>query len=71
MVGPVSDEKRSTTNRRLKAGFVLLVGLSAGMIALLTEPTAAQFAGAVAGGLVVGLALAGYLVRTLREFAPG
>lgn len=71
MVGPVGDEQRSATNRTLTVGFVLVVAVSAGMIALLTEPTPAQLVGAVAGGLAVGVVLAGYVARMLREFHPG
>lgn len=54
MVGPVSQEERLTASRRIKLGFIVLVGLSAGLITLQGEPSLLTFALAVCAGLVVG-----------------
>jgi ABC-type nickel/cobalt efflux system permease component RcnA len=54
MVGPVSREERLTASRRIKIGFIVLVGLSAGLITLQGEPSILVFALAVCVGLVVG-----------------
>jgi len=64
MVGPISEAERSAFNRRVVYGSTLLVGLSAGLITLQIETTAAQTAGAVALGLLVGYPLAKYVVPT-------
>ena len=61
MVGPLSDEDRHSGHRRLQAGFVALVGVSAGLISLQAEPTTFQFVGAVLGGIVLGAVLVAYL----------
>lgn len=64
MVGPsMSEEDRRVASFRLKAGFVLLVGASGGLVALQVDPTLPQLAGAVVGGLLVGYLLVRYLVR--------
>ncbi|WP_160134606.1 hypothetical protein [Halococcus salsus] len=57
MVGPVSREERLSVSRRLKIGFVLLVGASAGLITFQGEPTLPVVAVAVLFGLVVGALL--------------
>jgi hypothetical protein len=61
MVGPISDEERRSGHRRLQTGFVVLVGLSAGLITLQAEPTILQFLGAVLGGTVLGIVLVAFL----------
>ena len=61
MVGPLSNEDRRSGHRRLQAGFVALVGVSAGLISLQAKPTAFQFVGAVLGGIVLGAVLVAYL----------
>jgi hypothetical protein len=67
MVGPsLTDEERHAANGRLRFGFVLLVGVSAGLVALQVDPTPAQIVGAVVAGLVVGWALLYWLTRSLR-----
>ncbi|MFB6155056.1 MAG: hypothetical protein ABEJ22_04110 [Haloferacaceae archaeon] len=72
MVGPsMTDEERRDANTRLKVGFVLLVGLSGGLVALQAEGTPAQLALGVGGGLLVGLALLWFLVRWSKEFWAG
>ncbi|ELZ24934.1 hypothetical protein C475_11875 [Halosimplex carlsbadense 2-9-1] len=64
MVDPISAEERSAFNRRVVYGSTLLVGLSAGLITLQIEATAAQTAGSVVLGLLVGYPLAKYVVPT-------
>ncbi|EMA45763.1 hypothetical protein [Halococcus saccharolyticus] len=54
MVGPVSREERLTASRRIKIGFIVLVGLSAGLITLQGDSSLLTFALAVCVGLVVG-----------------
>jgi hypothetical protein len=61
MVGPISKEERQSGHRRLQTGFVVLVGLSAGLITLQAEPTILQFLGAVLGGTVLGIVLVAFL----------
>jgi len=62
MVDPIGDEERASFTRKLKWGVTLLVGLSAGLVASQADATAVEAAGAVAGGLVVGYAIAWFIV---------
>jgi hypothetical protein len=57
MVGPVTDEERSSLARKLKIGFVVLVGLSAGLITLQADAGLLMFAIATGIGLAVGVVL--------------
>jgi len=57
MVGPIRGEDRRVATRRLKVGFVLLVGLSSGLITLQGDPSIFIFVLAVLLGCVVGLLL--------------
>ena len=57
MVGPISAEERSATMLKLKLGFVVLIGVSAGLITLQADVGLAGFLGATASGLVVGVVL--------------
>lgn len=57
MVRGISDEERSSFARKVKIGFVLLVGLSAGLTTLQTDAGTTVFLGATAAGLLVGVAL--------------
>jgi hypothetical protein len=57
MVGPISDEERRSGHRRLQTGFVVLVGISSGLITLQADPTILQFLGAVLGGTILGIVL--------------
>lgn len=57
MVGPIRGQDRRVATRRLKIGFVLLVGLSSGLITLQSDPSIFVFALAVFAGLVVGCLL--------------
>ena len=68
MVGPTyTEEDKAALSRRLQAGFVLLVGASGGLVALQAEPTLLQLGTAVLAGLLVGLGLLWFLLRTARE----
>ncbi len=58
MVDPISDEELATGARRLKAVFVLLVGLSAGLIAVQSGAGPFGVGVIVLAGVVVGLVLA-------------
>lgn len=60
MVGPASREERLSASRRLKFGFVLLVGISSGLITLQGDPTIFVFVLAVLLGLVVGVVLVAF-----------
>ncbi|MWG36875.1 hypothetical protein [Halomarina oriensis] len=54
MVGPMTTEERSQYMRWLKLGFVLLIGVSAGLITLLGSPTLLEVALVTGVGLVFG-----------------
>jgi len=69
MVGPsLSDEDRRVASRRLKLGFVGLVGCSGGLVALAADATPVQALAAVLVGLLVGGALVAYLRWVGREW---
>ncbi|MFB6131218.1 MAG: hypothetical protein ABEJ28_10400 [Salinigranum sp.] len=71
MVGPsLSDEERDQANLRLRVAFVLLVGVSGGLVALQADASPLQLAGAVAAGLVVGAVLLLFLIRIGRDLWP-
>ncbi|MFC6733192.1 MULTISPECIES: hypothetical protein [unclassified Haladaptatus] len=57
MVGPLSSEERTEATTRLKIGFVLLVGFSAGLITLPSEPTFVEFGVAFLAGSALGVLL--------------
>ena len=57
MVGPISRDERSSLVRRLKAGFVVLVGGSSGLIAVQGGATLVEVALVTLVGLVVGVVL--------------
>lgn len=68
MVGSsISEDDRTTFSRRFRVGFVLLVAASGGLVTLQADPTPMQFGAAVVAGLVVGLALLGFLLRSARQ----
>jgi hypothetical protein len=62
MVGPMSEAERRAGSQRLAIGFIALVGVSAGIMALSGGATITQTA-LVTG---VGLALGGALIWWLR-----
>ncbi|MFB6196017.1 MAG: hypothetical protein ABEI80_07580 [Haloplanus sp.] len=69
MVGPsITDETRRVASRRLKVGFVCLVGLSGGLVALAGNASTVGALAAVGVGLLVGLALVAYLSRVGQEW---
>jgi ammonia channel protein AmtB len=69
MVGPsLSEEKRRIAGQRLRAGFVALVGVSGGLVAVANEASAVQALGAVGAGLLVGVALLRFLARAGRDW---
>ena len=71
MVGPsLTEADRAVASRRLRYGFVVLVGGSGGLAALAAGATVVQTLGAVLAGLLVGgalLAYLGYVGRQWRE----
>jgi ammonia channel protein AmtB len=69
MVGPsLSDDDRRIASRRLRLGFVALVGCSGGLVALAAGATPVQALAAVVVGLLVGWALLAYLRHVGREW---
>jgi cyanate permease len=69
MVGPsLTDEERDAANLQLQAGFVVLVALSGGLVALAAGGTVAHLAAGVGGGLLLGLVLLVLLLRWGRQF---
>ena len=70
MVGPVTDEERERSLLWLKVGLTLLVGLSAGLVTTQGEASLEVVVGAVVAGLLVGAALAWYLVPSVEEVSP-
>jgi len=71
MVEPVSDQERNNFARRLKIGFVLLVGLSGGLITLQTGTGAAGFLVATCIGVAVGVVLVRIAFPEPRELERG
>lgn len=64
MVGPIARDDRSSLVRRLKVGFVALIGLSTGLIAVHVDASLPEIAtltgiGVVFGVLVVWLVFPG------------
>jgi len=69
MVGSsLTDDEKDTANTRLKAGFVLLVAASMGLMALQVDPTPLQLAVVFVVGLVVGVGLLWFVLRNLAEY---
>lgn len=71
MVDGVSEEERSSFARKLKAGFVLLVGLSAGLITLQADVGLPIFLGAVGAGIVLGVLLVVIAFPERADFERG
>jgi len=57
MVGPSADGGQRQGYRTVKMGFVVLVGGSAGLVALTGDPSPAELGVVVAAGLAVGVVL--------------
>ncbi|WP_336025217.1 hypothetical protein [Halobellus salinisoli] len=71
MVGPsLTDEDRDVASKRLKLGFVGLVGISGALIAVQGGGSEAVIAAGFAAGLVVGAVLLWFLLRWWAEFLP-
>jgi len=69
MVGPsLTDTERQVASQRLKLGFVALVGVSGGFVALAAGATPVQGLVGVGAGLVVGWLLLRYLASVGREW---
>lgn len=69
MVGSsLSDDEKTLANRRLKAGFVLLVAGSMALMSLSIGPTPLQLASAFGVGIGVGVVLLWFVLRNLREY---
>jgi hypothetical protein len=69
MVGPsITDDERQLANRRLQIGFVVLVGVSAGLVALQAGASTLQVGVAVVAGIGLGGALLLWLRRWSAEF---
>jgi purine-cytosine permease-like protein len=69
MVGPsLSEEDRAVASRRLRVGFVVLVGCSGGLVALTAGATGMQALAAALGGLLVGGGLMAYLGYVGRQW---
>ncbi|WP_254531220.1 hypothetical protein [Natrinema gelatinilyticum] len=62
--GPSRWRNRTDGADQLKAAFVLLVGLSGGLIALQSDASLTVIGAAILGGVVAGGALLWYLLRT-------
>lgn len=67
MVGPPPAEESRLARRRIAVGFVSLVALSAGLIALRVDPSPVELVVAVGTGAVVGVALVWYVGRLVRQ----
>jgi hypothetical protein len=69
MVGPsITDDERRVANLRLQIGFVVLVGLSGGLVALQAGASTLQIGAAVVGAFVLGGALLLWLRRWSAQF---
>jgi hypothetical protein len=69
MVGPsMTDEERDLANSRLRVGFVVLVALSGGLVALQAGGDPLFVGAGFVGGLVLGLLLLAFLMRWGRQF---
>lgn len=55
MVGPVGRDDRSSLVRRLKIGFVVVIGASAGLIAIHGDAEALEVGAVTAVGLLFGV----------------
>ncbi|MFD1634133.1 hypothetical protein ACOZ4L_00190 [Haloplanus ruber] len=72
MVGPsFTDDERQVASRRLKLGFVALIGLSGGLVALAADATPVQGVVAVVAGLLVGGLLLAYLEWIGQDWRSG
>ena len=70
MVDPISNEDGTRTFRWAKIITVLLVGLSAGLIAVQSDGSLETVGAAIVGGVVVGAVLVWYLFPDIDAIAP-
>jgi hypothetical protein len=70
VVDPIPNDDRARTLRWAKLGTVVLVGLSAGLIAIQGEAPVEYVLGSVAVGALVGAALVWYLFPDADALAP-
>lgn len=71
MVEPVSDEERSDFAKKLKIGFVLLVGLSGGLITLQADAGVTGFLVATCLGVAAGVILVRIAFPEQRDLQRG
>ncbi|SER79817.1 hypothetical protein [Natrinema salaciae] len=65
--GPSRSRRETDAADRLKAAFVLLVGLSGGLIAVQSDASLPVIVAAIVGGAVAGGALLWYLIRITTD----
>ena len=71
MVDGISDEERERFAVKLKAGFVLMVGLSAGLITLQSDVGVEGFLVTTAVGLVAGVVLVWFVFPDREDLSRG
>lgn len=70
MVGPsLSDDEQSSANAQLRLGFILLVGISGGLVALQTGGSLEQIGVFALAGLILGWVLSKFLSSLASELA--
>lgn len=57
MVDPIDSDERRSFETRVKIGFTVLIGLSAGLITLQGDPSPLIVVGAILAGMLVGAPL--------------
>lgn len=71
MVGSsVSPEDRSRAAIFLKAGFTLLVGISAGLVSLQVNASLEFILAAMLAGTIIGAAMTWFVAREIRRVQP-
>lgn len=68
MVGPISAEQRASQLFRLKLGVALLVGISAGLVALQGRASPPVIGVSVVAGTVLGGALSWYVFPAADQY---
>lgn len=67
MVGPsLTDEERRLANNRLKIGFIGLVSISMGLMAVQLDSSTTELIAAVVGGAVIGAVLLWFVLWNFR-----
>lgn len=66
-----TDDERRSANLHFKIGFVLLVGVSGGLVASSLGASVRESAVVVGAGLAIGAILTWWLVRSYRQITPG